>query len=178
MPPIFHARPCRYNGGPGASSLFGLYVELGPLLLNDLSLADPLYNSTGCPQLVRNPYGWSSIANLLVVDNPPPVGFSYCEPAGVKGDGYSCGNWTDDLVALANAEALRHFGQLFPSSFAGGVYLIGESYAGSPPLSLPCVALSTPPRGAAPLSPPCIRRVRARYLRATHEQPGQLEAGR
>jgi carboxypeptidase C (cathepsin A) len=121
----------RYNGGPGASSLFGLYVELGPLLLNDLSLADPLYNSTGIPQLVRNPWGWSSIANLLVVDNPPPVGFSFCEPAGVKGDGYSCGNWTDDLVALANAEALRDFGALFPTSFAGGVYLIGESYAGA-----------------------------------------------
>lgn len=67
------------------------------------------------------------------MDNPPPVGFSYCEPAGVKGDGYSCGNWTDDLVAVANAEALRHFGQLFPSSFAGGVYLIGESYAGASP---------------------------------------------
>ena len=80
---------------------------------------------------MRNPWGWSSIANLLVVDNPPPVGFSFCEPAGVKGDGYSCGNWTDDLVALANAEALRHFGAMFPTSFAGGVYLIGESYAGS-----------------------------------------------
>jgi hypothetical protein len=122
--------PSRYNGGPGASSLFGLFVELGPLLLNDLSLADPLYNATGIPQLVRNPWGWSSIANLLVVDNPPPVGFSFCEPAGVKGDGRSCGNWTDDLAALANAEALRNFGALFPTSFAGGVYLIGESYAG------------------------------------------------
>ena len=27
-----------YNGGPGASSMFGAFVELGPLLLNDESL--------------------------------------------------------------------------------------------------------------------------------------------
>lgn len=158
----------RYNGGPGASSLFGLFVELGPLLLNDLSLADPLYNATGIPQLVRNPWGWSSVANLLVVDNPPPVGFSYCEPAGVKGDGYSCGNWTDDLAAVANAQALRNFGALFPSSFAGGVYLIGESYAGVP------LRVHVYP----PLTTACCRRVRASDLRAADEKPWQLETWR
>ena len=47
-----------YNGGPGASSLYGLFVEMGPLWLNDLSLQDPRFNATGVPQLVRNPYAW------------------------------------------------------------------------------------------------------------------------
>jgi hypothetical protein len=101
----------------------------------------------------------------------------------VKGDGYSCGNWTDDLVAVANAEALRHFGQLFPSSFAGGVYLIGESYAGAPPSLChmppypPCLA------PAAPSPPPCILTPRGAgvYVPVIFEQlmnnPGSLKLG-
>ena len=57
----------RYQGGPGASSLFGLLVELGPLMLNDQSLDNPEYKKTGIPQLVRNPASWSAKANLIVV---------------------------------------------------------------------------------------------------------------
>lgn len=157
-------------------------MELGPLLLNDLSLADPLYNSTGIPQLVRNPWAWSSVANLLVVDNPPPVGFSYCEPAGVRGDGYSCGNWTDSLVALANAEALRNFGALFPTSFAGGVYLIGESYAGELPQRPPSPL--HPPSLPSPPPPPSLRLLTLQtgvYVPVIFEQlmsnPGALKLG-
>lgn len=35
------------NGGPGAASLFGLFVELGPYQLSDESLATASYNKTG-----------------------------------------------------------------------------------------------------------------------------------
>lgn len=50
-----------YQGGPGASSLFGFFVEFGPFMLNDESLSGAAYNSTGVPQLVRNPYSWSKV---------------------------------------------------------------------------------------------------------------------
>merc|ERR1719197_2302122 len=65
-----------FNGGPGASSLFGMMIELGPFLFNDLSLATAAYKRTGIPSPVANPYAWSKVANVLAISAPPPVGFS------------------------------------------------------------------------------------------------------
>uniref|UniRef100_A0A6B2L3B8 Carboxypeptidase n=1 Tax=Arcella intermedia TaxID=1963864 RepID=A0A6B2L3B8_9EUKA len=119
-----------YNGGPGASSMFGLLVELGPFLLNDLSLEDPRFNQTGIPQLIPNPYSWSKLGNLLIVDNPPPVGFSFCLPAGPTADGNSCGPWNDQYVAQTNLIFLKNWFQEYPAFMNNDLYLLGESYAG------------------------------------------------
>eukprot|EP01130_Rhizamoeba_saxonica_P017347 TRINITY_DN8380_c0_g1_i1.p1 TRINITY_DN8380_c0_g1~~TRINITY_DN8380_c0_g1_i1.p1 ORF type:complete len:503 (+),score=91.19 TRINITY_DN8380_c0_g1_i1:204-1712(+) len=119
-----------YNGGPGASSLFGLFVELGPLMLNELSLQGKSYETTGIPQLIRNEYGWSSISNLLIIDNPPPVGFSYCNPDGPTGDGTSCGSWNDTSTAQANYKFLVNWFNQFPEYKEHDLYITGESYAG------------------------------------------------
>ena len=56
------------NGGPGASSLFGLMTELGPFMLNDNSLLTDEYNRTGVPSLFYNEYGWSQVGSLLMFD--------------------------------------------------------------------------------------------------------------
>ena len=80
------------NGGPGAGSEFGLFTELGPLELSDASLKSASYNKTGVPSLWRNEYAWTKLANVLIYDSPPPVGFSYCGK-NFSGDGYSCGDW-------------------------------------------------------------------------------------
>lgn len=46
------------NGGPGASSLFGCFAELGPVKLNSSGLPEP------------NPESWNKNMNLLFWDQP------------------------------------------------------------------------------------------------------------
>jgi hypothetical protein len=128
------------NGGPGASSLFGLLTELGPLQLSDESLATPQYRSTGIPTLLYNPYAWTRLGSVLVFDQPAPVGFSYCtKDAGAAdsndGDddnGKNCEglSWTDELAAENAHRALQAFYDKFPCYNSTDLYLTGESYGG------------------------------------------------
>mmetsp|Transcript_13124 Transcript_13124/g.19639 ORF Transcript_13124/g.19639 Transcript_13124/m.19639 type:complete len:484 (+) Transcript_13124:74-1525(+) len=118
------------NGGPGASSIFGIMVELGPLLLNDDSLKTDEYKRTGIPTLLRNDYAWTKLASVLIFDWPPPVGFSYCN-GNPRGNGTSCGVWNDTLMASLEKLAVDAFFETkFPELAEREFYLIGESYSG------------------------------------------------
>jgi hypothetical protein len=120
-----------YNGGPGQSGLFGLFVEIGPLLLNLDSQIGDEYLATGVPQLQPNPHSWNKVANIVVVNSPAPTGFSYCTGAGVTGDGTSCGMWNDTYVAMASAKFLhKFFEEDFPEYSSNDLFLVGESYGG------------------------------------------------
>ncbi|KAG1740432.1 Alpha/Beta hydrolase protein [Suillus paluster] len=54
------------NGGPGCSSMIGLFEESGPCSVN----AD--LNST-----TLNPYSWNNLSNIIYIDQPIGTGFSY-----------------------------------------------------------------------------------------------------
>ncbi|GAB7357095.1 hypothetical protein MBLNU459_g7903t3 [Dothideomycetes sp. NU459] len=63
------------NGGPGGSSLMGALAENGPCFVNDDS------NST-----YNNPWSWNNEVNILYIDQPNQVGFSYDTPTNVTVD--------------------------------------------------------------------------------------------
>ena len=60
------------NGGPGCSSMTGMFQELGPFRVN----------AKDHRKLDRNPHTWARIANLLFLEAPIGVGFSYTEEPG------------------------------------------------------------------------------------------------
>ena len=103
------------NGGPGSSSVLGFLQENGPLLIN----------ATG--GLMENPWAWTKLANLFVLESPVGVGFSYCANQVL---GQVCQN-TDKFTASAARAALQDFfATKFPELAANDFYITGESYAG------------------------------------------------
>lgn len=101
------------TGGPGGSSMIGLMQEMGPCLINKHG------NGT-----VHNEYGWSKNANIIFVDQPAGVGFSYVdhdEPL--------------PATSFTAAEDMHHFLQLFTTQVFPDLknrrfHITGESYAG------------------------------------------------
>eukprot|EP00656_Telonema_subtile_P017622 TRINITY_DN1947_c0_g1_i1.p1 TRINITY_DN1947_c0_g1~~TRINITY_DN1947_c0_g1_i1.p1 ORF type:complete len:558 (-),score=103.07 TRINITY_DN1947_c0_g1_i1:70-1743(-) len=103
------------NGGPGSSSILGMLQEHGPLIVN----------STG--GLMKNPYAWTTLANLLVLESPTGVGYSWCSTQKAGG---ICNN-TDKLTAsTARASLVDFFSTKFPELKGNSFYITGESYAG------------------------------------------------
>jgi serine carboxypeptidase-like clade II len=102
------------QGGPGCSSLLGLLSENGPFH------ADP-----SGTQVSLNPYSWNKLANVLYLEAPAGVGFSYSND---KAD-YTTG---DQKTADDNYKALLEFFARHPQMNSTGrpFYLTGESYAG------------------------------------------------
>jgi len=111
------------NGGPGSSSLIGLLTENGQIVTNDESLTSQI---DGVPQVFYNPYSWTKYANMLYLESPKGVGFSYCENARTNS---GCVN-TDESTALDAYEFLVHFFALYPEFQSNRFLITGESYAG------------------------------------------------
>ncbi|KAL4789277.1 Alpha/Beta hydrolase protein [Aspergillus venezuelensis] len=101
------------NGGPGASSMPGLFTEVGPCVVNSYS------NGT-----VFHEDSWTNHANILFIDQPAGVGFSE-----VKDDDALPGSLADALPDFL--ETLNVFyGDIFPQFISNPLYIAGESYGG------------------------------------------------
>ena len=101
------------NGGPGCSSLDGWSSENGPMVLDEKG------------NFVTNEYSWNRAANMLYIESPGNVGFSYIDS---KLD-YEL-EINDDIAAEDNFKALMEFYTKFPSFKGKDFYISGESYAG------------------------------------------------
>lgn len=76
-----------FNGGPGCSSLLGAMYEHGPFIFADAFAI-----------LIGNKYSWNTNANVLYLESPAQVGFSYSDGEPPL--------WTDDNVAQLNLKAV------------------------------------------------------------------------
>ncbi|KAK3017294.1 hypothetical protein RJ639_006398 [Escallonia herrerae] len=102
------------NGGPGCSSLaYGAMQELGPFRVN----------SDG-KTLYKNKFAWNHAANVLFVESPAGVGFSY---SNTTSDYVHNG---DKRTAADNYVFLLNWLERFPEYKGREFYISGESYAG------------------------------------------------
>ncbi|KAL1918530.1 uncharacterized protein VTP21DRAFT_3190 [Calcarisporiella thermophila] len=97
------------NGGPGCSSMLGLFMELGPCRVRE--------NGGGT---VLNQYGWNNNTNIIFLDQPANVGYSY-----------GSSQTSTSLMAAKDVYAfLQIFLQKYPQYANADFHVAGESYAG------------------------------------------------
>eukprot|EP00041_Stephanoeca_diplocostata_P019528 m.422526 g.422526 ORF g.422526 m.422526 type:complete len:489 (-) comp21329_c0_seq1:490-1956(-) len=107
-----------HQGGPGGSSIYGQYGEMGYFQVDD--------NGTAI-----NPFSWNRVANMLYLESPAgssdPIGFSSCTKDGRVA---AVCSWNDTSQAEAYAHTLQAFYKAFPEFASNDLYISGESYAG------------------------------------------------
>lgn len=97
------------TGGPGCSSQLALMTENGPCSVNEDGLST-----------TPNPYSWNSNSNIMWIDQPAGVGYSY----GTKTDR------NQDDVAEDMYDFLQAFFTEHPEYLSMKFYVFGESYGG------------------------------------------------
>ena len=109
------------NGGPGSSSMFGNFLENGPLKITENATAtdDDLYKFS----VIDNPQGsWADAANLIYIDQPIGTGFSYSDPP----------EYLTEMSELADefVNFMANLYNAYPELQGRPLWMTGESYAG------------------------------------------------
>ncbi|XP_049879512.1 venom serine carboxypeptidase isoform X2 [Pectinophora gossypiella] len=98
------------QGGPGATSLYGLFTENGPIRVRN-------------GKFERRKYNWALGHHLIYIDNPVGTGFSFTNNSrGYCSDETQVG---EDLYST-----MTQFFQLFPELQENKFFVTGESYGG------------------------------------------------
>ncbi|KAG0202440.1 hypothetical protein BGX28_005043 [Mortierella sp. GBA30] len=98
-----------HNGGPGCSSLEGLFAENGPYRTADRGLTWQM-----------NSHSWHNLGHVVYIDQPFGTGFSW-DPTVVP---------TEDVIGETLVTFYLEFFKTFPKMQKKKLYITGESYAG------------------------------------------------
>ncbi|MET4759488.1 S10 family serine carboxypeptidase-like protein [Endozoicomonas sp. NE40] len=104
------------NGGPGASSMIGLFTENGPIMLEN--------SDTGGLAVKAREASWNKNAHYLVIDQPAGTGLSF----SAKPDSCQPTNETESTKQLYTA--LQQIFTVLPQFQKNPLYIFGESFAG------------------------------------------------
>jgi len=97
------------QGGPGASSMYGIFGENGPYTqINDT--------------MQFNNFSWNNNVYLIYLDSPVGTGFSHSDISGIPTSAGEVQNGAEDFIL--------GFMDRFPQFKGRDIYLSGESYAG------------------------------------------------
>ena len=99
------------NGGPGCSGLIGFLTEQGPFRPDENG------------KLKMNEWRWNKIANMVFLEQPVGVGFSYSDNSA----DYEIG---DDQAAKDNLQTILAFIRKFPEFAKSPLFITSESYGG------------------------------------------------
>ncbi|KAI9742699.1 MAG: hypothetical protein M1818_003840 [Claussenomyces sp. TS43310] len=102
------------NGGPGCSSMTGLFMELGPCTVDE-----------GGDSARKNENSWINAANVFFLDQPIGVGFSYSSNSSFHGGQGGTFAASEDIYAF-----MRLWYEAFPESRLLPFSIAGESYGG------------------------------------------------
>jgi carboxypeptidase D len=110
---------CRLNGGPGCSSLQGLFLGNSPFKLLDEATVG------------KNEHSWHQFANLLFVDQPVGTGMSYTRGNDFRADEQAV---ADDFYEFLTKFLQRHTEYLADNGDgtrrSRPLFMFGESHAG------------------------------------------------
>ena len=101
-----------FNGGPGCSSMLGFMQENGPFRIE-----------SGAKKFHPSEFSWNRETNLLYIEQPAGVGYSYCE-------GIADCTFTDHTSGQDNLTVVLEWYDKFPEYKDNDLYISGESYAG------------------------------------------------
>ncbi|CAI5454101.1 unnamed protein product [Caenorhabditis angaria] len=99
-----------FNGGPGCSSLTGLFFN-GPINVDSMG-----------QELSKNEYSLTKLGSVVYIESPSPVGFSYSTDDSDPDIDY--------MTAEDNYNAVEMFFEEYPKFRNHDVFLTGVSYAG------------------------------------------------